>query len=364
LAFTPAWAVAQGVAANTGSQIPHITVEYRNSAVYVTSTHSISKVKLQFSNGNTQSFSNLSVSTGTWQGTGSNSGDTISNVWVKSWSNSNQFGTNGEPFDFTSSTTFVNALGLNNVTYPYPSGGSWSEYVNYVTSSGTDNDSPGGYRFKFGGMNLLNYWMTWYPAHSQVPDLWKTRAEPEYALKDSVGVFMNFINAVNTDDRVGLVIYDANDGNATLESPLTSNFSTITNTVNQRQAGHYTSYTNIGAGMQLGRQHLEANARTNSAKLIVLMTDGLANWHSGRYDMSGAAQMITSEASLAAADKYKYMTIALGVDADTATMQNIANTSKGKYYCVPGGSDHQAMHDQLKNAFQDIANARPLLLVK
>jgi Mg-chelatase subunit ChlD len=179
-----------------------------------------------------------------------------------------------------------------------------------------------------------------------------------------MNVFMELISSVDTNDRVGLVIYDANDGNAILESPLTNNLSTITTITTHRQAGHYTSYTNIGAGMQLGRQHLEGNARPNARKLIVLMTDGLANWHNGRYDLAGAAQMVSSEAAAAAADKYKIFTLALGVNADTATMQSVANTTDGKYFNIPGGANHQAMHDQLRAAFKEIADARPLLLVQ
>jgi hypothetical protein len=45
-------------------------------------------------------------------------------------------------------------------------------------------------------------------------------------------------------------------------------------------------------------------------------------------------------------------------------MQTVADTTKGVAYVVPGGSDHQSMHDNLKKAFQDIANARPMLLVQ
>jgi Mg-chelatase subunit ChlD len=213
-------------------------------------------------------------------------------------------------------------------------------------------------------MNLVNYWLTNYPANSQVPDLWKCRAEPVYALKDSVNVFMDFVKSVDTDDRVGLVIYDANDGNALLESPLTNNLDTISTIVNHRQAGHYTSYTNIGAGLQLGRKTLEASARPNSCKLIVLMTDGLANWCNGRYDETGAHQMVMDEAAAAAADKYKIMTIGLGVDADTSTMQQVADLTKGTCYSVPGGAVHQTMHDQLRQAFKEIADARPLIIVK
>jgi Flp pilus assembly protein TadG len=358
LGFTPAWAVASGQPENPGASIPHITVEFRKSAAYVTSTHALTSVKLQFTDGATQTIAS-SATSGTFQGTSGNAGKQIDKVWVRSWNNGNP----GELFDFTSNTTFKNALGLANVTYPYSNGGSWDSYINYCKSSSNGNNTAG-YRFKFGGMSLMSYWLEGYPTYTKVPDLWKTRAEPEYALKDSMSVFMDFIGSVDTQDKVGLVIYDAADGNATLESALTSDLASITNIVNHRQAGHYHDYTNIGAGMQLGRQHLEANGRPNSCKLIVLMTDGLANWHNGQYDLAGAASMISSEAALAASDKYKIMTIALGVNADTATMQSVANTTDGKYYNIPGGVNHQAMHDQLHAAFKDIADARPFLIVK
>jgi hypothetical protein len=100
--------------------------------------------------------------------------------------------------------------------------------------------------------------------------------------------------------------------------------------------------------------------------MMVLMTDGLANWHGGRYDLAGAAQHIADEASLCAAEprKYKIMTISLGVGADTSTMQGVADVTGGKHFNVPGGSSHQEMHDQLYDAFEEIAKARPINLVK
>ncbi|HEY2411885.1 MAG TPA: TadE/TadG family type IV pilus assembly protein [Pirellulaceae bacterium] len=355
LQFTPQWAVASGQAANVGSKIPHITVEYRNTAVYVTCTHALTSVKLTFSGGATQTISS-SASSGTFQGSGSNSGDTITKVKVTSWSN------NGETFDFTSNTTFINALGLNNVTYPY-AGGSWSDYIDYATGGSSTNASAG-YEYKFGGMNLVEYWLDWHPSYAAWADGWKVRAEPQYALKDAMGVFMDFIGSVDTNDRVGLVVYDSTSGNATLESALTNTYSTISNIVSHRQAGHYHDYTNIGAGMKLARQQLESTARANSCKLIVLITDGLANFYNGSYNLSAAHQQILDEANSSLADKYKIMTLSVGIMADTATMQTVADTTKGVAYVVPGGSDHQSMHDNLKKAFQDIANARPMLLVQ
>jgi Mg-chelatase subunit ChlD len=133
-----------------------------------------------------------------------------------------------------------------------------------------------------------------------------------------------------------------------------------------RQAGHYHQYTNIGGGLKKGREHMDAAARSYASKLIVLMTDGLANWCNGQYNLSAAAQQIASETALCAAEprKYKVVTISLGVEADTATMQAVADGTGGKHYNVPGGSDHQTMHAQLYAAFEEIAKARPIKLVK
>lgn len=366
LTFSPKWAVAKGVAENIPSKIPHIDVEYRHTAVYISSTKNLTTVKLEFNNGNQQSWSPSSTPTGTFQGTGGNAGQQVRKVWVRSWNNNNLFGSNGEFFDFTSSninTTLKNALGLNTVTYPYSSGGSWDGYIDYCESSSNEN-ATAGYRYKFGGMNLVNYWLDNYPENSKIPDLWKCRAEPAYALKDATGVFINFVKSIDTRDQMGLVIYNSSSGDAILESSLTTNIDSISTIVTHRQAGHYHQYTNIGAGMTKARQHLNSNGRANAVKMIVLMTDGLANWHDGEYDLAGAAQQITDETNLCLAKKYKIMTISVGVGADTETMQTVADTTDGKHYNIPGGANHQLMHDQLYDAFEDIAKARPLMLVK
>jgi hypothetical protein len=365
LGFTPQWATAHGVPQNDASGIPHVAVEYRNTSAYVASTHALSKVRLTFSDGTTQSFTSFSPSgatSGTFAGTSGNSGKRITKVQVKSWNNGTVFGTNGEPFDFTLNSTFKKALGLDTVAYPYPSG-SWDGYIDYCESSSSTNASAG-YRYKFGGMSLVSYWFEKYPTFTDVPDLWKTRAEPLYALKDSMAVFMDFIASVDTQDRVGLVIYNAPNGNGILESDFTSDLSSIAAIVSQRQAGHYHDYTNIGAGMQKGRETLVANARPNACKLMVLMTDGLANWHNGSYDLAGAAAHINSETAAAVAANFKIMTICVGVGGDRVTMQGVADATEGKFYDIPGGADHESMHAQLKTAFKEIADARPMLLVK
>lgn len=362
--FTPKWAVVQGAAQNAGTQVPHISVEYRNTSVFVTSDHTIKTVKLEFSNGNQQSWSPNSGLTGTFTGSGSNANKQVRKVWVKSWNNQNTFGTDGEFFDFTSTnmnTTLKKALGLNNVSYPYS--GSWDEYIDWVESSSNQNNDAG-YRYKFGYMNLLVFWFDQKPSYSQTPVLWKTHSYPVRNLKDSVSVFMDYLREVPSGDEVGLSIYDSSSGDAILEHALTQTLDDISNIVSLRQAGHYTQYTNIAAGLQNGRQHLQSNARTGAVKLIVLMTDGEANLYNGQYDEGIAKAAVITEANACKAAGYKVMTISLGTAADTALMQQVADITKGKHFNVPGGSTVTAMRDQLLAAFREIANARPLKLVQ
>lgn len=366
LPATPTWATAHGVPLNTTAEIPHISVEYRYNIVYINSTHSMSQVKVEFSNGAQQTWTPNTTS-GTFQGSSTNSTRQIRKVWVRSWSNNVLFGSNGEYFDFTSTginTTLKNALGLNLVSYPYPGYGSWDAYIDHVESSSTTNASAG-YRYKFGGMNLVEWWMNNYPENYKIPDLWKCRAEPMYALKDATDVFMDFIASVDTNDRVGLVVYNGpGNGAAKLEHTFTHDLDLIANSVNTKQAGHYHQYTGIGSGMKLGRQTIESDARPYSYRMMVLMTDGLANWTNGSYNQSAAATEISNETALCSAAKIKVMTISLGVDADTSTMQAVADGTEGQHFNVPGGSDYVIMHQQLYDAFEAIARARPLKLVK
>ena len=132
---------------------------------------------------------------------------------------------------------------------------------------------------------------------------------------------MDFIGSVDTQDKVALVVYNGPDGNGKLESNFTSNLQSIATIVSQRQAGHYHDYTNIGGGMQKGRETLLAGARPNASKLMVLMTDGLANWNNGSYNLSAAAAHISSETAAAVANNYKIMTICVGAGGDAATMR-------------------------------------------
>jgi hypothetical protein len=365
LFFTPNWATCHGVAENIPAQIPHVTVQYRYNSVYVTSTQNITTVRLEFVGGATQSFAGAGL-TGTFQGTGANATKQIQRVWVKSWNNAATFGTNGELFNFTSAnmnTILKAALGLNSVAFPYAGHGTWDAYIDWCENSSNQNKNAG-YRYKFGMMNFLVWRLEVYPSAVQTPNLWQGSAEPMSALKFGVDVFMDFISAVDTNDRVGLAIYNAPDGEGQVDVSLTDNYDLIVNSVAQKQAGHYHQYTNIGGGLHAGRVHLDNVSRPNTSKMIVLMTDGQANWVNGGYDEAAANQYVLTEAQLCADRNYPIFTISMGAGADTSIMQQTADISGGRHFNVPGGTSHQDYYEQLYDAFLEIARARPLQIVK
>lgn len=364
--FAPKWAKVPGVAPSNSTK-PQLHVEYRNTSVYVTSTLNLENVVLQFSGGSKQTFSGLSAKTGTFQGSGGNNGKQIVKVWVKSGNNLSGEGTNyGEPFDFNSSNMnnmVKMAFGLNSVSYPY--NGSWDGFIDYCENSSNSNKDAG-YRYKYGYLNLMNYWLESRRAYSQTPVLWKTHAQPVRALKDSLAIFMDFITEVEVNDRVGLAVYNAPNGEGMVEVPLTLEVEDIAEVANQRQAGHYHEYTNIGGGLNAARTHLDQYGRPNAFKMIVLITDGQANWRNGSYSIANAENYLISEANLCAHDSRKYpvVTLSLGTNADTDIMEQVATITRSTHFNVPGGASIEDYHQQLSDTFRAIAKARPLKLVK
>ncbi len=257
--------------------------------------------------------------------------------------------------------TVKQTLGLVGVSYPWASG-SWDDYIYYVRTSSYINSA--GYRKDYGYLTLMNYLLEKRPKNNQTADLWKVSAQPITAVKDSVGVFMQYIQEVDTEDRVGLVIYDYTEYSAKLEQTLTENFSLVEDTVELRQAGHYDYYTNIGAGIKKAREELQDHARTGSFKMIVLMTDGIAN--RGEYSSGTTAgeQYALQQADLTADTGYPIVTISLGNAADTDLMAEIAERTNGLHFNVPGDGTVTDYEQGLLETFRQIANDRPLVLVR
>ncbi len=90
-------------------------------------------------------------------------------------------------------TKVKKSLGLDQVPYPFPSG-SWNDYIRYVQSSG--NVRNAGYRKRYGYLTLVNYWLEKKPCANETPGLWMTSEQPITAVKDSLLVFLGYLQEV------------------------------------------------------------------------------------------------------------------------------------------------------------------------
>ncbi len=357
LPFAPDYVTLVGLAPTRGCQ-PQIHVKFLEyeRKVWVQSTLELSNVVVQYSDGSRVRFDNLCGTSGTF-GSGSKQ---IERVWVKSGCNESGEGPGyGERFErsWTNDNARIKSwFGLTCVPYPYPSG-SWDEYINYVKSSSYIHAAK--YRKKYGLMTLINYWLEQKPKFSETPDLWRTSAEPVYSLKQAVEVFVEHLGRVDCGDRLALAIYNSSSGWGLLEHPFTDDYSVISSIVQQRQAGHYDRYTNIGAGIQQGWMHLDAQGRAGAKRIILLMTDGWAN-----RPPSNPRGFALEQAQIAASKNYTIMTVSFSIEADTELMEEIAQMTGGEHFNVPGGSSVQEYREELISVFRRLADDRPLVLVK
>jgi hypothetical protein len=265
---------------------------------------------------------------------------------------------NGVTISTTNSTTLKNMLGLNGVPYPFPVG-SWNEFFSHVQNNGDLYNA--GLRKKYGIKTLIHYWLVDRPMHTETPPLYAVSEQPVTALKDATTVFLSYLQAQETDDRLGLSIYNSPNETAVLEHGLTEDFALINSTLQVRQAGHYNHYTNIGAGIAKSRIELQQHARDGAFRMIVLMTDGIANRPT---NTSTARAYVISEANACKDAKIPVVTISMGAGADVALMQQVADLTGGKHFNVPGGQTAAQYEEDLKDIFEEVAKTRPLKLVQ
>lgn len=179
----------------------------------------------------------------------------------------------------------------NKSGFPYPSGTSfsqWDDYVDYVSDDDSymyDTDSN--FRYRYGLKTFVNYLLEKRDSNSETPELAGAPEEPLHSVKDSVQAMMDVIVDLQTQDRVSLETFaqygyhahnltELDDGESLADS-----LQVIPDTLNVHQAGHFTSVTNIGGGIQKGIEELTSvRARESSAKIVILLTDGKPNVNS------------------------------------------------------------------------------------
>lgn len=329
--------------------VPEVTLTYRGTEVDVTSTANVDRIKLGFAGGGHDDFNNLTGSSGTFSGTGTYAGQRIDHVHV--WSGD----TKDEKVEFDD-TAIAGWLELDQVAYPHSSG-SWADFIDYVNTSG--NVASAGFRYKYSIMCLINYWNEKKPRYSQTSGLSVCSTQPLTAAKNASDVLCDYITDVEADDKVGLAIYThTNSNGAILESGLTHNVASIKPLYRDRQAAHYDNMTNIGGGLKVAREELENNGRHDAYRVIVLMTDGVANRPS-----TNPEQWAIQQANLCQASDIKIMAIALGLGADVDLMEELATITGGRHFVIPGGGTIAQYEAQLMQVFQEIAADRPLKLL-
>ncbi len=247
------------------------------------------------------------------------------------------------------------------VLYPYP-GGSWSEYANYMGSwSKMAREGNSAFRYRFGVKTFLNYLMEQRPTYDDTPDLYLTPAQPMQAVKDSVTEMMGVITDLQTDDQVSLEIYGET---ARHELDLSYVYSTISDRINEMQAGHYDIWTNMGGGIERAIEELTSDrSRGSATKVMILVTDGKANVN--EYGIAGdytnGPLYALAKAQEAAALGIRIYTVSVGCDADISTMEQIAQIGNGTHFHAEGSVDEYSA--QLEAIFQTLGGKRPVMLI-
>lgn len=261
---------------------------------------------------------------------------------------------------------YVESSELTWATYPaYRSGWTWSEYIDYVSSSTSRMENTDTrFRYRYGIKTFVNYLLENEPEHNRTSILWQAPEQPLQAVKDALQSMTDVIVGMESIDHMSLEIFATSNNH---EVDLTDKLQDVPDRLYGMQAGHYDTSTNIGGGLSEAIQELQSpRARRAAAKVIVLMSDGKPNVdENGRYvgDSAPAARdWAVSQAELARDRGMKVYTIGVGSDADDVLMTEIASLAHGQYFKAEGTPDEYA--DQLQMIFRTLGGQRPVALIE
>jgi len=194
-------------------------------------------------------------------------------------------------------------------------------------------------------------------------------AQPFDGSIDAAKYFTTLFNP--SYDKIGAARYSTDSD---ISQNLTSNFSSVRGSLDAilYPAGS----TNIAHGIAVGRQILDGTGkRANAVRVLVLLTDGIANtvcgspssYNSTSYNSTScsnnsgttaqAENHANQEAIRAANGDITIYTIGLGNGVNSAFLEGIADEGGGFYYFAPTTA-------QLDDAFEAIAESTHIALVK
>ncbi|MFO0972673.1 MAG: vWA domain-containing protein [Phycisphaerae bacterium] len=258
------------------------------------------------------------------------------------------------------------------VSWPF-GGGSWDDWINYASSTSSEHyQTDSNFRYRYGIKTVVNYLLEKQASHSKCPELAAAPEEPIGSAKHAVQAMIDLIVSLDTQDHCSLEVFATtgrHEVNLTVPSggqSLATLLHNIPATLYQRQAGHYDSTTNIGAGFQMAYNELTSSrVRPAASKVCILLTDGKPNVSdSGHLSPSDYA---VDRAQAVANQNVTIYTIGLGADVDPQLLGHIAEIGKGEYFyadSAPDATGQPAYVTQLQTIFQQLGGKRPVRLIK
>jgi len=242
-------------------------------------------------------------------------------------------------------------------------GGSWNNYIDYVKGSSQMTRGDRDFRYRYGIKTYVNYLLEKQCGHRKTRELAGTPAQPVQAVKDAVHHMAGVIQALETDDRMSLEIYGQTVHH---EKNLTDEYFRVTDRLDDMQASHYDGWTNMGGGMDRAIEELteSGNQRSASRKIMILLTDGMANVSEyGRCgDYNGGRRFALAQAERAARLGIRIFAVSHGFGADKKLMQQIAEIGNGEHFHAEGSIDDYS--EELDDIFRTLGGKRPVELIK
>lgn len=171
---------------------------------------------------------------------------------------------------------------------------------------------------------------------------------PPQPLTDTKAAAKSFVAELSRFDQAAIVSF-ANEASSPIDSLLSPSLSSVQQAIDAIAITPPSNLqnTNVGDGMQKALDELtSARHRTSSAKIMVVLTDGVAT----RPLMAGDKNYPEKFASAIAADAkekgVRIFTIGLGKDLNQAFLKNLASTSTD-FYLAPTAAELQAVYHEI-----------------
>jgi Flp pilus assembly protein TadG len=240
----------------------------------------------------------------------------------------------------------------------------WVDYINtYMRGTSSEMyQANANFRYRFGIKTIVNYLMEKRPSYAQTPELGGARTQPMQAVKDAVSYLTDYIDALDTDDKLSLEVYGTTGRH---EVDLTRDYHLVSNRLNEMQAGHYDSWTNVGAGLHRAIEELTGTrARFTAKKMIILLTDGNANVdEAGNVGYTSGGNAYALERAQAAAEQGIHIfAVSVGAESNQSLMQQIADIGNGEWFHAGGSIEEYSA--ELADIFIRLGGTRPVELIR